>query len=347
MRFKTLLLGSAAVIASAVGAQAADLSVAEPVDYVRVCDAFGEGYWYIPGTDTCIAISGKVEAGILFGDSYDGEILEDDEGVEFEDEHDWSFYTRTDVNIDARSMTDWGPLVAYITLRQDRGWEEDGIDKDAKFYLDEGFLQLGPLLIGYTQSVFDVQGGGYTDSGLDISDNTVQQVQLSWAFNGFGLAIAVEDPVDRYGSDADNTPAIAAALTSEFAGWDAGLSFLYAPNDVDDTIAVEGVVSTEIGIWEFQLAALYVAEGSVENDVGAGEGFQAAISSKQNWQSNFYTAETFVWNDQDFGEEWGAAFTVGYSPVDSLWFVADASTVDEGDNWDFVIYAEKTFGPNG
>ena len=47
MKIKTLLLSSAAAVIAAGGAQAADLSIAEPVEYVRVCDAFGVGYWYI------------------------------------------------------------------------------------------------------------------------------------------------------------------------------------------------------------------------------------------------------------------------------------------------------------
>ncbi len=58
MKMKTLFLGSAAVFAVAGGAHATDFQVAEPVDYVRICDAFGTGYWYIPGTDTCIKLSG-------------------------------------------------------------------------------------------------------------------------------------------------------------------------------------------------------------------------------------------------------------------------------------------------
>src|SRR5690606_27793314 len=48
MTFKAILLGSAAALAVPSGAQAADL-FADAVDYVRVCDAFGTGYWYIPG----------------------------------------------------------------------------------------------------------------------------------------------------------------------------------------------------------------------------------------------------------------------------------------------------------
>ena len=59
---RSLLLGTAAGLAVSAGAQAADLPVrkAAPVDYVRVCDWTGVGYFYIPGTDTCIQIGGYV-----------------------------------------------------------------------------------------------------------------------------------------------------------------------------------------------------------------------------------------------------------------------------------------------
>src|SRR4029078_10387913 len=58
-----LLLGSAAALAVVSGAQAADAIVAaepEPVEYVRVCDAYGTGYFYIPGTETCLKIEGYI-----------------------------------------------------------------------------------------------------------------------------------------------------------------------------------------------------------------------------------------------------------------------------------------------
>ena len=52
MKLKTLLLGSAATLIAVSGAQAADAVVAEPepVDYVKVCDMYGAGFFYIPGT---------------------------------------------------------------------------------------------------------------------------------------------------------------------------------------------------------------------------------------------------------------------------------------------------------
>jgi hypothetical protein len=64
MTIKSLLIGSAAAIVAASSAQAADAIVAadpEPVEYVQVCDTYGDGYFYIPGTETCLKFSGYVQ----------------------------------------------------------------------------------------------------------------------------------------------------------------------------------------------------------------------------------------------------------------------------------------------
>ncbi len=56
---KSLLLGSAAGLVAIAGAQAADLPVkAKPVEYVKVCSAYGAGFYYIPGTDICLRVGG-------------------------------------------------------------------------------------------------------------------------------------------------------------------------------------------------------------------------------------------------------------------------------------------------
>jgi len=61
---KSLLLGTAAVLATVAGAQAADLPTrkAAPVQYVKICDAYGAGFFYIPGTETCLRVGGLVLA---------------------------------------------------------------------------------------------------------------------------------------------------------------------------------------------------------------------------------------------------------------------------------------------
>ena len=56
---KSLLLGSAAGLVAVAGAQAADMPVkAAPVQYVKICSLYGDGFYYIPGTDTCLKLGG-------------------------------------------------------------------------------------------------------------------------------------------------------------------------------------------------------------------------------------------------------------------------------------------------
>ncbi len=72
MSIKTILLGSVAALAAVSGAHAADAIVAaepEPVEYVRVCDAYGTGYFYIPGTETCLQISGYIRFQLNVGEN--------------------------------------------------------------------------------------------------------------------------------------------------------------------------------------------------------------------------------------------------------------------------------------
>src|SRR3979409_1798191 len=63
----SLILGSAAGLLAMGGAQAADLPVkAKAVEYVRICSLYGAGFYYIPGTDTCIKLGGYLHAEIQF-----------------------------------------------------------------------------------------------------------------------------------------------------------------------------------------------------------------------------------------------------------------------------------------
>ena len=60
---KSLLLGSAAGLVAVTAGQAADLPVkAQPVQYVKVCSLYGAGFYYMPGTDTCLKIGGYARA---------------------------------------------------------------------------------------------------------------------------------------------------------------------------------------------------------------------------------------------------------------------------------------------
>src|SRR3954463_13801087 len=106
MNIKSLLLGSAAAMAVVSGAQAADAIVAaepEAVEYVRVCDAYGTGYFYIPGTETCLKINGYIR----FQTNWDA-------GNDTDKTDDWDATTRGQVQFTAKSDTEYGPLTGLI-----------------------------------------------------------------------------------------------------------------------------------------------------------------------------------------------------------------------------------------
>ena len=73
MKLKSLLIGSAAAVITAPAAFAADIIIPEPemVEYVRVCDAAGEGFFYIPGTETCLSIGGYVRVEMAIEERFD------------------------------------------------------------------------------------------------------------------------------------------------------------------------------------------------------------------------------------------------------------------------------------
>ena len=68
---KSILLGSAAGIIAVASAQAADLPTrkAAPVEYVRVCNVGGITGWTLPGSDTCLKVSGYITAQFVGGNT--------------------------------------------------------------------------------------------------------------------------------------------------------------------------------------------------------------------------------------------------------------------------------------
>ncbi len=67
---KGILLGSAAGIVAVASAQAADLptrKAAPVVQYVRICNVGGITGWTLPGSDTCVKLSGYITAQFMGG----------------------------------------------------------------------------------------------------------------------------------------------------------------------------------------------------------------------------------------------------------------------------------------
>lgn len=198
---KSLLLGSAAGIAAVAGAQAADLPSrkAAPVEYVRVCSAYGAGFFFIPGTDTCLRIGGRVRAEYVVGDSFGS--------------HNDSYGTRARgrLNVDARTATAYGTLRTFFrydvtvssnfyggTIGGNQGLIAPGTARTAGAgtvtNLDKAFIQFGPITAGRAQSFFDFYANDLGFSTLRTADASPNLLAYTATFgSGFSVSFSAED----------------------------------------------------------------------------------------------------------------------------------------------------------
>jgi hypothetical protein len=179
---KSLLLGSAAGLVAVAGAQAADLPVkAKPVQYVKICSLYGAGFYYIPGTDTCIKVGGfmRAEINVNAGGSYgvptpsggsvSGLYLNDRNAFQ----QDWR--TRGLISLDTRSQTEYGTLRSYLNISStddNSGVNSanaspanlSGASAYTRIWAPSAFIQWAGFTIGKTESFFTFDTNPYTNS---------------------------------------------------------------------------------------------------------------------------------------------------------------------------------------
>lgn len=190
---------SAAAVAAALFyngcgiAHAADLPLSvEPIDYVAVCSAYGVGYAYIPGADTCMRISGRVRANysLLNGNAATRAF------TTLQVNQDYRSRARAYIFVQSRSETEFGLLLSHteVWLTQDNS---DPLD----ILLRRGYFTWGPLTFGKNQSFYDFVEIQFTDDDeydWGISDVRTNLATANFDFGG-GLTagVSIEDAVTR------------------------------------------------------------------------------------------------------------------------------------------------------
>src|SRR6185369_7964655 len=112
---KSLILGSAAGLVAMSGAQAADLPVkAKAVEYVRICSLYGAGFFYIPGTDTCIKLGGYLRVDTTFnGGVYGQPFYSGDPGQGNRYRDYFNSRSRLAITVDTRTATEYGVVRTF------------------------------------------------------------------------------------------------------------------------------------------------------------------------------------------------------------------------------------------
>jgi Porin subfamily len=151
---KSLILGSAAGLIAMSGAQAADLPVkAKAVEYVRICSLYGAGFFYIPGTDTCIKLGGYLRIDTTFnGSIYDQPAWSGDLGQQNRYRDYFAARSRMALTVDTRTATEYGVVRTFG--QADFQFSTLGASTFNPTSINQTLPVAGPQLL-------DTPGGGY------------------------------------------------------------------------------------------------------------------------------------------------------------------------------------------
>jgi hypothetical protein len=236
---KSFLLASSAALMGVSAVQAADLPSrkAAPVEYVRVCDAYGRGFFYIPGTDTCVRIGGLVRADYGFVASKDvfgqsaavvqtfnnqGGIVAGANAIPAIDgvtgvrnvisgknaQHTVGWEARARITFDARTQTSWGVVQTAARLRMAR---VTGVFSNtdvtaatstgAGVTLEAAFIRFAGFTFGASRDNFAMMPSlTYGAGHWGSFANGAKQIAYTHSFGGgFSATLALQDLMDTGG----------------------------------------------------------------------------------------------------------------------------------------------------
>jgi hypothetical protein len=200
---KSLLLGSAAGIVAIAGAQAADLPVkAKPVQYVKICSLYGAGFYYIPGTDTCLKLGGWVRTEYNFGSHGSfSPIVTGGDARYVRTSNDNTWRTRYVLTVDTRTQTEYGTLRTYIASGITTS---NGNNAGGDVYNNRAFIQWAGFTMGLASSFYDFfQFSDVSNQTNIIGSDTGGNGIMVWAYtaqlgNGWSASLSLEDSAHSY-----------------------------------------------------------------------------------------------------------------------------------------------------
>src|SRR5215510_11694669 len=200
MKMQSLLLGSAAGLVAVSGTQAADLPVkAKPVEYVRICSLYGEGFYYIPGTEICLKVGGYVRVDNRWNAIGGGQVhYTGANGAQDRTVNPYASRHRAHFNFDSRTQTPYGVLRTFVAVHV-----ENRDLNSVTVTPSRAFIQWAGFTFGHTKSYTDVPGTPAEDSFKSLFQNEnasdtdalgTNQIAYTWELgNGMTLNIGADE----------------------------------------------------------------------------------------------------------------------------------------------------------
>jgi Porin subfamily len=347
---KRLLLGSAAGLIALSGARAADLPTkAKSVEYVRICSLYGYGFYYIPGTDTCIKLGGYLRAETVLNTNADSGAADSSlGGARNRLSNDYTSRARQNLQIDTRTATEYGQVrtyfegafnwttsgysgagggsTVYSSLNGAQAPNNANTGSVAGGYLGVwyAFIQFAGFTVGRAQSAFSVPWGQYPSGSFELPgggawDQVNQFTYTAELGQGMSVSFSAQDQVVH---DTTNIWNVSAATPAGLA------TGAYGANDIAGTAAPD------------LIANFHVEQPSYL--------FQASIAAHDN-HAAYYGATETTGNPSD---KWGWAGQLALSLNNLPTGTGDSINVSgvytEGaSRYDFQDYLSTTYAMYG
>ena len=355
MNIKSLLLGSAAALLAVSGARAADAVVVaepEPAEYVKICDVYGAGYFYIPGTETCLRIGGYLRYDIGLGDREGTTNVRDVQTGKLQDTY-WkrgrfAFKTWTG------QETELGTLKTYTETRFDfsnsSGDQKGALNSAISNGVSVNFawIQLGGLRVGKDESAFNTfigYAGNVIDDTL-VGYGRFDTNLISYTFdagNGFSAIVSLEQGDKAYTIDS-YVPHIVGGVKYT-AGWGDIIGVVaYDSNyeKVAGKVRLDVKATDQIDLW---VMGAYGDEDFAQN---------GGLTYYKQWNGNWavFGGGTYKFNEKtsfnvqasyDEGKTFGLAANIAHQLVPGFTVTAEVDYYNVGNS----KYHAKTDGVGG
>ncbi|CAN7204341.1 porin [Mesorhizobium caraganae] len=360
MNIKSLLLGSAAALVAVSGARAADAVVVaepEPAEYVKICDVYGAGYFYIPGTETCLRIGGYVRYDIGGGDA--GSLDGVNHVPDHQDDDTHSTYyknARFTLKTWTGQETELGILKTYTETRFNFGNSSgdylnqaasnanDWQGRNKSLSLRYAWIQLGGLRVGKDDTAFDTfigyAGSVIQDTLVPYGGQESNVVQYYFdAGNGFSAVVSLEEGAGAVGTIDSYVPHVVGGLKYK-ADWGAVTGVVaYDSNyeEVAGKVRFDVNVSKELSLF---IIGGYGTDDNLTDDAGNaidahGRGFYKQWGG--NWAiwggGTYKFNEKTAFNAQVSYDDWknlGIAANVAYTVVPGFTVTAEVDYLNAG-----------------
>jgi len=215
-KFKSFVLGSTTAIVAIGSAHAADLPFkAKAVEYVKVCSLYGTGFYYIPGTDTCIRIGGYLLAEFTVGGApSDATYMNGDGGLGLRTAGKDQSRARIMIHLDTRTATEYGVVRTFAGFGPQ--YSTGGLATQAApdtqgnggLRVEAAFVQFAGFTFGRSNSAYALPWNAVPGNintalrGGPSYDAGVNNIQYTYQFgNGISASVGIDqqEQIDRIG----------------------------------------------------------------------------------------------------------------------------------------------------